>query len=573
MSDRVTDYANRVIRGDIPCGKLHVLACQRHISDLQRCSKDEFPYHWDAEAANRALRFGEMLTVAEGFARQPVKLLDSQAFDIGCTFGWKRNDGFRRFRRRYKSVARQQGKSFENGILGTYIAGFSGYHYGQLYTAATKKRQAKIAWNEMKKFIEADPDLDELFEVKDYKSLITAKGTDCTIEALSKEAGIDDGFRPIFASVDELHQMRDNQVYKALLNGTRDLNETLISMITTRGFDTESFAYEMDSFAVSILEGSISADDMFVDIYCLDDGDDPFDESNWIKSNPRLAASERGMEQLRIEAETAKAMGGSELRDFLTKCMNIWVTKTDSTFVSPEDWKKAKTNITLDDFRGERCWIGVDLSSGDDLTTIALEFEYGPLGDGAYCYTHSFMPRGRLLEHIKTDIAPYDIWREQGLITTIGGESDFRTSYKFVIKHLREIVEEYDLDVQGIGYDKHNADSFTEDLEEFGAPLIEVTQSAKNLNDATVDIQVLIKSGEFAMDASNELMSWSFANAELVRNSFDEVKIDKKPSKKKRRIDPVDAVIDAHFCRLVLKEASTVDLDEQLSEYLKMMGW
>lgn len=573
MKDRVTEYARRVVAGNVPCGRLHKLACQRHLDDLKRVGDDDFPYYWSIEESDRVLNFAEMLTIGEGFNKKPVKLRGDQVFDIGCTFGWKRNDGFRRFRRRYKSMARQQGKSFENGILGTYIAGFSGYHYGQLYTAATKKRQAKIAWSEMQKFIEQDRDLLELFTVKEYKSLIVANKTKCTIEALSKEAGIDDGFRPIFASIDELHQMKDNSVYKALYNGSRDLLETLISMITTRGFNTESFAYDMDQFAISVLEGTVTADDMFVDIFALDEGDDPFDERNWIKSNPRLASTERGMEQLRTEAETAKSMGGEDLRDFLVKGLNLWITKSDNTFVAPEDWKKAKTNLTLDDFRGERCWVGVDLSSGDDLTTIALEFEHGDNGEGAYVYTHSFMPKGRLMEHVLTDVAPYDLWNEQGLLTTMGGATDFRTNYKFIIKHLKELVEEYELDIQGIGYDKHNADAFTEDLEEFGAPLIEVTQSAKNLNDATIDIQVLIKSGEFAMDKTNELMSWSFVNAELVYNSFREAKVDKKDGKRHKRIDPVDAAIDAHFCRLVQKEACVVDVDAEMANYLEMMGW
>ncbi len=573
MKDRVTEYARRVVAGRVPCGRLHKLACQRHLDDLKRVENDDFPYYWSVEDSDRVLNFAEMLTIGEGFNKKPVELRGDQVFDIGCTFGWKRNDGFRRFRRRYKSMARQQGKSFENGIIGTYIAGFSGYHYGQLYTAATKKRQAKIAWGEMQKFIEQDKDLLELFTVKEYKSLIIANKTKCTIEALSKEAGIDDGFRPIFASIDELHQMKDNSVYKALYNGSRDLLETLISMITTRGFNTESFAYDMDQFAISVLEGTVTADDMFVDIFALDEGDDPFDEHNWIKSNPRLAATERGMEQLRTDAETAKSMGGEDLRDFLVKGLNLWITKSDSTFVAPEDWKKAKTNLTLDDFRGERCWVGVDLSSGDDLTTIALEFEHGSNGEGAYVYTHSFMPKGRLMEHVLTDVAPYDLWNEQGLLTTMGGATDFRTNYKFIIKHLKELVEEYELDIQGIGYDKHNADAFTEDLEEFGAPLIEVTQSAKNLNDATIDIQVLIKSGEFAMDKANELMSWSFVNAELVYNSFREAKVDKKDGKRHKRIDPVDAAIDAHFCRLVQKEACVVDIDAEMANYLEMMGW
>lgn len=94
-------------------------------------------------------------------------------------------------------------KTFENGIIGTYIAAFDGYNYGKLFTAATKKRQSRLAWEEMSKFVTIDPDLSELFAVKDYKSMIVCDVTGCTIEALSKEAGLDDGFRSIFCSVDK----------------------------------------------------------------------------------------------------------------------------------------------------------------------------------------------------------------------------------------------------------------------------------------------------------------------------------------------------------------------------------
>ena len=571
MHDRVTEYAKRVVDGEVFCGELHRLACQRHLDDLKRQDTDDFPYIWAPKRAKKVIDFAESLTVIEGFKAKQVKLQDCQAFDIGCTFGWMNRRGFRRFRRRYKCMARQQGKSFENGIMGTNIAGFSGYRYGKLFTAATKKRQAKIAWEEMAKFIAADEDLAAWFDVKDYKNLITAKNTNCTIEALSKEAGLDDGFRPIFASIDELHQMKDNSVYKALYNGTRDLDETLVSMITTRGKDVDTFAYEMDSYAVNVLKGVVKAEDFFVDIYALDDGDDPFDERNWIKSNPRSASTEKGMNQLRTDAETAKAMGGSELKDFLTKCLNMWVTSSDDTFIEPDDWKRAGTTLTLEDFRGEKCWAGIDLSSGGDLTTISLEFECED--DSVYQWSHSFMPRGRMSEHLQTDLAPYDLWEQEGLITVTGGMTDFRNDYKFITNKLIEIVGEYDLELQGIGYDPHNADTYTEDLEVFGVPLLKVVQSAKSLNDPTVDIQLLIKSGNYKYDRRNELMSWSFMNARVVRNSFDEIKVDKKPGKNTKRIDPVDACIDAHYARMVLKESDIVDVDEEMQKYLEAMGW
>lgn len=570
--DRVTRHASRVVSGEEIAGELHLLACKRHLDDLKRQNTDEFPYYWDPDKAAEVLDYAETLTIAEGTEPKPVRLIDSQAFDIGCTFGWfKTANNKRRFRRRYKSMARQNGKTFENGIMGTYIAGFGGYNYGKLFTVATKKRQARLAWEEMSKFITIDPDLGEFFTVKDYKSVIECLDTYCTIEALSKEAGLDDGFRSIYSSIDEIHQHKDNKIYKALYNGTRSLPETLVSMITTRGDRLNSFCKEMDDYAIKILRGLATAEDFFVDIYCLDPGDDPFNPDTWIKANPFLCQTADGMETLKTDAQTAKDMGGSDLRDFLTKSLNMWVENTDDSFINSDKWSKCGSDRTLKDFAGRRCWVGLDLSSGGDLTTIALEFD--DTDDKVYFYSHSFMPRGRLEEHIETDLAPYDLWEQQELITVTGGSGDFKNDYKFIIKHLRDLKEEYNLEFLGIGIDPHNADGILADLEEFGCPVVIVVQSARSLNDATVDIQLLIKSEKVEYNRNNELLTWSFANAKVVRNSFDEIKVDKRPGQRFKRIDAVDACIDAHSIKLKSQTKEVVDVQSELEKYLEAMGW
>lgn len=575
MRDRCTEHARAVVAGAPGHGELHRLACQRHLRDLSRQRTEEFPYYWDAEASEQVLAYAETLTIAEGAEPKPVRLTETQAFDIGCTFGWKKvaNDK-RRFRRRYKSMARQNGKTFENGILGTYIAGFSGYRHGKLFTVATKKRQARLAWEEMSKFVGIDPDLGELFRVKDYKSTIEATETHCTIEALSREAGLDDGFRSIFSSIDELHQHKDNKIYKAIYNGTRSLPETLVSMITTRGDQLNSFCKEMDDYAVKVLRGLTTAEDFFIDIYCLDPGDDIWDEANWIKANPFLCLDEERMETLRQDAQTARDMGGSELRDFLTKCLNMWVKNTDDQFIDPEAWKACGSDRSLADIvaAGNRdCWVGLDLSSGGDLTTLTLEF---PIGEGYYIYSHSFMPRGRLDEHVETDLAPYDLWEAAGLITVTGGSTDYMNDYKFIVSHLAEIRDHFGLNFLGIGVDPHNAAGIMQDLEALGCPVVTITQSARSLNDATVAVQLLTKGQRLEYDRTNELLTWSMVNAAIVRNSFEEIKVDKKPGARFKRIDPVDALIDAHALMLITNGGeTTVDVDGELDNYLALMGW
>lgn len=578
INDRVTDYARRVVSGKVIAGELHILACKRHLDDLKKQKTDEFPYYWDPVKALEIIDYAETLTIAEGTEPRPVRLLESQAFDLGATFGWyKTSDNKRRFRRRYKSMARQNGKTFENGIMGTYIAGFGGYHYGKLFTVATKKRQARLAWEEMSKFITVDPDLGEYFKVMDYKSTIEALETKCTIEALSREGGLEDGFRSIYASVDEIHQHKDNKVYKALYNGTRGLDETLVSMITTRGDNLNSFCKEMDDYAIKILRGLATAEDFFIDIYCLDPDDDIWDPKNWVKANPFICApgNETLLEILKTDAQTAKDMGGMDLRDFLTKALNMWVQNSDDMFIHADKWSECGSKRTLEDFRGRSAWVGLDLSSGGDLTTYALEFDNVDDNgkDSIYLYSHSFMPRGRLQEHIETDLAPYDLWEQMELITVTGGDGDFKNDYKFIIKDLKRIKEEYDINFLGIGIDPHNADGILSDLESFGCPVVIIAQSCKSLNDATVDMQLLVKSKSLEYYEDNELLSWSFLNAKIVRNSFDEIKVDKKPGQRFKRIDPVDACIDAHACKLKNKNSDTVDVDDALNDYLKAMGW
>lgn len=575
MTDRVTAYARRVVAGEVVCGEFHRLACQRHLNDLKRQNTEAFPYYWDVEASERVLNYAETLTIAEGLEPRPVELIPSQVFDIGCTFGWKKTaNGCRRFRRRYKSMARQNGKTFENGIIGPYIAGFSGYKHGKLFTVATKKRQARLAWEEMAKFVQVDPDLGELFDVKDYKSTIIANSTGCTIEALSRESGLDDGFRSIFCSVDEIHQHPNNKIYKALYNGTRALPETLISMITTRGDKLNSFCYEMDSYAINVLRGLSTAEDFFIDIYCLDPEDDIWDERNWIKANPFLCVNDEHMNTLRQDAQTARDMGGMELADFLTKSLNMWVKNTDTQYIDPESWRACGSDRTLDDIvkaGNLDCYVGLDLSSGGDLTTLALEF---PLGDSYYLHSHSFMPRGRFEEHQETDLAPYQTWEQAELITVTGGETDYMNDYAFIVSYLAELRERYGLNFLGIGIDPHNAAGIMQDLESFGCPVVTITQSARNLNDATVALQLLIKSGQVEYDKHNELLTWSMVNAAIVRNSFGEIKIDKKPGARFKRIDPADAIIDSHALLLLTSGAAgPVDYNQGVEDYLKAMGW
>jgi phage terminase large subunit-like protein len=56
----------------------------------------------------------------------------------------------------------------------------------------------------------------------------------------------------------------------------------------------------------------------------------------------------------------------------------------------------------------------------------------------------------------------------------------------------------------------------------------------------------------------------------VVTNSFGEIKVDKEPNQRYKRIDPVDAAIDAHV--IAMKPATKIDLDESIGKFMDLMG-
>ncbi|CEO05969.1 putative phage terminase [[Clostridium] sordellii] len=569
--DRVTQYAVDVVEGKIIAGRPAILACKRHLDDLEKSKLNAYKYEFDIEKANDILDFAETLTIAEGEEEIPVNLEGFQVFILGCLNGWVTKDtGYRRFRTSYVQLGRQNGKSFLNGILGTYYGAFSGYKYGQLYCTATKSDQAKIVLNEMIKFINSDEDLSEFFKVKEHDNTIIALNTNSIIRALGRDTKSIDGFRPLLGIVDEYHAHKNNQMYKLLEGGTRKMKQCLISVITTAGFELNCPCFKLYEYCKNILENVFTNDAQFVYIAEMDEEDDIWNSKNWIKANPLVCKDAEDLENLKRVGDSARDMGGDDLRDFLTKALNIWIQFTDDQYIKPKFWKECESERTLEDFRGQKCYAGLDLSSGGDLTSIALVFVY--YVDGVkkyYIHSHSFIPKMKVEEHIKSDDAPYNLWIKDELLTvteTLGG---IKTDYKYIIKYLNDLIEKYDLKIEQLGYDPHNADAFLSDLSELGFDCIEIYQTHKWLNDPTEDFELEVRAKNIEYNKENELLSWSALNAKIVSNPNGEIKIDK--DRRNKRIDPIDAIIDAY--KLAFKEERLVNVNESVDKYLDMMGW
>jgi phage terminase large subunit-like protein len=413
-----------------------------------------------------------------------------------------------------------------------------------------------------------------LYKIRKYDRTITSLVTGTTIKAIGRDTKSADGFRSLLAVVDEYHAHPTNQMYKLMQDGQLAVDNALTIAITTAGFNLNGPCYEHYNFCKQVLAGNIQKDSLFIYIAELDKEDDVWDRNNWLKANPLqlwdddVTVNSVKLARMAEKAIEAKEKQGDELVNFMTKSLNRWVTYTGGALLDLDKWHECGTEKTLQDMRGRECYLGIDLSSGGDLTSIALLF---PLEDNrVYIWSHSYMPELRLQEHIQTDDAPYGMWATQGLITLTSDMYGIKTDYKHIIADLGEIIKTYDLKVLDCGYDNHNAAAFLADLESvLDCNLTEIKQSARSLNDPTIDFQLSVKACLVEYDKANSLLTWSAVNAVISQpNSFGEIKIDKMTQSK--RIDPVDAIIDAW--KLYFLNKTEVDYDNAADEWLKAMG-
>ncbi|MGL5243569.1 MAG: terminase large subunit [Sarcina sp.] len=562
MKDRTTQYANDILEGKILAGKYVKLACKRHLDDLEKSKLAPYKYKFDLEKSLESIELIEHLKFTDGeMAGKPVKLFGFQDFIIGSIFGWiNKETGYRRYKKSYIQVARKNAKSLLNGGISIKLGGFDNYANAQIYCTATKMKQARIVWEQAAKFINIEPDLKELFKIKDHDAIIECKINGGKIMALGRDTGTIDGFDCHGGIIDEYHSHKTNQMVKLLEDGSVNQNESLISIITTAGFNLDGPCYKEWEYCKNILDGIVENDEYFIYIAQMDKEDDMWDSNNWIKANPLVANLPHGMENLKRFAKEAKEKGGEDLRDFITKSLNVWYKFSDDQYLNIDKWKECASDLSIEDFRGKECVLGLDLSSGGDLTTGVLEFKFSDnIKTNYFFHQHSFMPKFRIQEHIKTDKVPYDFWIKKGLATSTETLSGVKTDYRYIIQYYKELIEKYNLKLQAIAYDPHNADTFLQDLEEFGVDCISITQSARNLNDATVDFKLSVNSGQVKYNKNDELFKFCGANAITTSNSFGEIKIDKEHTFE--RIDALDAAIDAHKIMLMNKETK-IDINK-----------
>jgi phage terminase large subunit-like protein len=288
MTDPVTTYARRVLTGKILAGNLVRLACQRHLDDLQ--SGPARGLRFNKPAALHAIDFFPLLQHSQGeWAGAPFTLQPWQMFLIGTLFGWKRADGARRFRTAYNEVARKNGKSTLSAGVGLYLFDGDDEPGAQVFTAATKRDQARIVHSEAVRMVKASPALRSHIRV--FKDNLSIEATASKYEPLGADSDTMDGLNVHGAIIDELHAHKNSGIVDILETARGARRQPLIFEITTAGYDRHSICWQHRDYSEKVLRGILNDDAWFAYIACLDAGDRWDDERVWPKANPNYGIS------------------------------------------------------------------------------------------------------------------------------------------------------------------------------------------------------------------------------------------------------------------------------------------
>lgn len=524
-----TKYIEDVLAGRQVVCKWVRLAVERHVHDLE--TAEERGFWFDEEAARRAIAFFSLLKHSKGeWAGRPVKLEPWQQFHLWVIFGWKREDGTRRFRTSYLEVARKNGKTTMAAGIGLYLMLADGEPGAEIYTAATKRDQARIAHSEATRMVKASPQLRK--EVTVYKDNIHIVDTASKFEPLGADSDTMDGLNVHGAIVDEVHAHKTRDTWDKLETGTGARRQPMLYAITTAGYDRESLCWELHEYTDKVLSGVVEDDTFAGIIFSLDEGDDWEQESVWMKANPNLEVS-KYIDDLRRKCERAKEMPSS-LNAFLRLELDIW-TQSETKWVDLERWKSCNQAVDAVGLRGRTCYGGLDLSSNIDISAEVLVFPPQTAEESYQVLCRFFIPEDAMVQRSKKDRVPYDAWVRQGFITATPGNV---IDYDFILAQIDEDARDYDL--TEMAFDRWGATKIVQAIEEHGLTCVQFGQGYVSMSPPMKDLEKLILSGKLA-HGNNPVLTWMADNLVARVDPAGNIKPDKEKSREK--IDGMTALI------------------------------
>ncbi|WP_018634396.1 terminase large subunit [Neomegalonema perideroedes] len=531
LDHEVSRYALNVIEGKIIAAPLVRAQCERHLRDLE--TGGDRGLWFDGEAATRFLNFTRFFNHTTGpLAGRMLEMEPWQVFSFGSLYGWKREDGFRRFRIGYNQIAKKNGKTTMAVLPALYGLTFDREGSPQVYAAATTGRQAGNLFEDARTQAQSS-ELRPLLDARHYE--IRCPATNGVMRILTRSPDAADGFNPHVTIGDEVHRWRGRELGELIRKSMIARSQPIYWMITTAGDSLQSYCGEMRLYAEAVATGAVLDDQFFAFVSEPPASADPGDPTTWAMANPNLGVSVPE-EEIRQLWQEARAIPG-RLPGFLRFHCNRFTDGAEA-WISSEVWATGGEPIEEDFLKRKPCYAGLDLSNTLDLSAYALAF---PIGEEIFLLVRSFIATGgnlgSLADRARSDGADYVAWHSRGWLEQHHGGIDEAR----ILERIKEDAARFD--IREFAYDRWGMAGLRGELKNlFGQRFVEHGQGYASMSAPMKRFELKAMQGRIRHGGNEAL-------ARAVRNVFRESDAAEniKPSKAKSlgRIDPAVASIMA----------------------------
>lgn len=189
-------------------------------------------------------------------------------------------------------------------------------------------------------------------------------------------------------------------------------------------------------------------------------------------------------------------------------------------------------------WKGKQVWCGLDLSMTNDNTSFAMVTEQ----DGTiYAKVWGFAPSDRIDEKSMKEKVDYRALIRKGECFACGDEV---IDYGFVERFIIGLTEKYGVEIMQVGYDRYNAISTVQKLEQNEIECVEIKQHSSVLHMPTKLLKELILKKKFQY-AANRMLEINFQNARCTEDTNKNLYVNKKKSSGK--VDMVVSLINAMY--------------------------
>lgn len=530
-------YAAEIISGQVIAGKLVRQSCQKYLDEIE---KPPAGLSFDAAAGRRVIRFFRYLKHSKGeWAGETFVLEPWQQFILWNVFGWKREDGTRRFRTAYVEIAKKNGKTPLGAGVGLFMLRADKEGGAEVYAAATKRDQARILWEQADQMVKRSPRLEET--IQRFRGNLSVDETASKFEPLGADADTMDGLNVHCGLVDELHAHKSAAVYEALETATASRRQPLMLSLTTAGSDQTSFCFEQHEYAEQVLKGVIRDDSFFSYVAARDKGDAWDDPDVWIKANPNLGVS---VKRDALDRAVAAAKDSPRKQNAVRRYrLNEW-TRAETRFIDLDRWDAGAGDLMPIEIealtKGRIGYAGLDLSTTTDISAFMAVFppeeEDGPFD----ILARFWIPGEDIEKRERKGRVPYQQWVDEGwLIATDGEVIDYKRLQAEVIS-LGE-----DRTFRQIAFDPNNAVVTAVELEEAGFEMVKFVQSYSSYTYPTKEFEKLVISKRLR-HGMHPVLRWMVDNVTVKTGPSGNL-MPRKPDHKNshKKIDGVVALIMA----------------------------